>query len=367
MNEKHDILDTLSESDKCVVFNARSKINGEQVVVRVIYNATADVLKSLPQVKSPYISQVLDVIQDESDVVVIEKFIEGITLRQFLDDGGELSETEIHTLFIQLCQALSTIHREGIIHRDIKPSNMMIHNKNAVLIDFDVARRHDPKQSADTVYMGTKGYAAPEQYGFSQTDSRSDIYSLGVVIKELLGDHFNTSIYKPIIEKCTQFDPNNRYQVADEVLADLKRITFEAPVVLSIPQTDANRKNTKTIIKIVSGISVFIFLVVMSFVLISGLPSSQAPTDERTLETFKNAYKEAGIILKNEDVPLYKLIGAKNGMIFYMYGQKVAIYEFETEKALKGKTLISNWPSNGKFALETSNEEAIAIFNSVAK
>ena len=367
MNEKYDILDTLSESDKCVVLNARSKINGEQVVVRVIYNATVGILKSLPQVKNPYISQVLDVIQDESDVVVIEKFIEGVTLRQFLDDGAELTETEIHTLFIQLCQALSTIHREGIIHRDIKPSNMMIHDKNAVLIDFDVARRHDPQQSADTVYMGTKGYAAPEQYGFSQTDSRSDIYSLGVVMKELLGDRFNTSACKNIIEKCTQFDPHNRYQTANEVLYVLNHITTETPNILPNPQMNVNRKNTKTIIKIVGGISVFIFFVVMSIIFISGLPSSQAPIDERTLDTFKSAYKEAGIVLKNEDIPLYKLIGAKKGVIFYMYGQKVAIYEFETEKALKGKTLISKWPSNGKFALETSNEEAITIFNSVAK
>ena len=368
LNEKYDILDTLSESDKCAVFNAHSKINGDKIIVRVMYNAAAGALKALPQIRNPYVTQVLDVIQDGSDVVVIEKFIEGVTLRQYLDDGWNLTEAEIHTVFIQLCQALLAIHRESIIHRDIKPSNIIINNKNAVLIDFDVARRHDPQQSADTVYMGTKGYAAPEQYGFSQTDRRSDIYSLGVVIKELLGDRLNTAAYKDVVEKCTQFDPINRYQVPDEVLGDLRRFTIETPVNPPVSQTGNSCKNNKTVFKIASGISVFIFLTVMSFIFLSGIFASQAPIDdERTLETFISAYKEAGIVLKDEDVPFFQLIGAKNGIIFYIYGQKAAIYEFETENVLKSKALISNWPSNGKFALETSHEEAIEIFNNVAR
>ena len=378
LNEKYDIMDALSESDKCVVFKACAKSNGEQVVIRIIYNATAEVLKPLPRICSPYVVQVLDVIQDESDVVVIEKFIKGITLRQYLDDGGTLTVTEIHSIFIQLCQALSAIHREGMIHRDIKPSNIMIHNKSVVLIDFDVARQHDPQKSADTVYMGTKGYAAPEQYGFSQTDRRSDIYSLGVVMQELLGEHFRTVAYKNIIDKCTQFDPKNRYQTADEVLSDLKCFMIETPSIPSVSQTKANRQSIKRACIIIGCISVF--LAVVSYFFIAGIYSEQEkdpssaisssiPEDTRTLDTFRNAYKEAGIELINEGVPFFRLIGAKDGIIFYIDGRKVAIYEFarEAEQVFQGRRLFANWPTNGRFALETSNERAIEIFNNVSR
>ncbi|MDR1630675.1 MAG: serine/threonine protein kinase [Oscillospiraceae bacterium] len=222
LSEKYDILDTLSESNKCVVMSARSRTDGEQVVIRVIYNAAEGILQSLLRVKSPHVVQVLDVVQDGSDVILVEKFIEGGTLRQFLDNGGQLTEDEILFLFVQLCHALTAIHREGIIHRDLKPSNIMFHNGVAVLIDFDVARQHDPFQSQDTVYMGTKGYAAPEQYGFAQTDKRSDIYSLGVVMKELLGGRITGVKYQDVIKKCTQFDPANRYQSVNEILKELR-------------------------------------------------------------------------------------------------------------------------------------------------
>jgi hypothetical protein len=103
-----------------------------------------------------------------------------------------------------------------------------------------------------------------------------------------------------------------------------------------------------------------------AFILILSISACTSGTkDERTLETFKNAYTEAGIVLENEDVPFFGMIGAKDGIIFYMNGQKVAIYEFETEKSMKDSELIANWPTNGRFALESSDEEAITIFNGV--
>ena len=87
--------------------------------------------------------------------------------------------------------------------------------------------------------------------------------------------------------------------------------------------------------------------------------------DERTLETFRNAFTEAGIVLEDEDVPFYAMIGAKDGFLFYIDGQKVAVYEFATERNLQDSVLISDWPANGRFALETSNAKVIGIFNEV--
>ena len=106
--------------------------------------------------------------------------------------------------------------------------------------------------------------------------------------------------------------------------------------------------------------------VLLAFVLtLSMAACSSGSKDKRTLETFKKAYTDAGMVLENEDVPLFKMIGAKDGILFYTDGQKVAVYEFETEKALKDSALISGWPANGRFALETSNAEAITVFNGV--
>jgi hypothetical protein len=109
----------------------------------------------------------------------------------------------------------------------------------------------------------------------------------------------------------------------------------------------------------------YIPILLALILLLSMAACSSGSKDERTLETFKTAYTQAGVVLENEDVPLFQMIGAKDGILFYTDGQKVAIYEFETEKALKDSTLIADWPANGRFALETSDEEAIAIFNGV--
>lgn len=104
----------------------------------------------------------------------------------------------------------------------------------------------------------------------------------------------------------------------------------------------------------------------LALILILSLAAcSSGSKDDRTLETFKKAYTEAGVVLENEDVSLFEMIGAKDGILFYIDGQKVAIYEFKTEEALKDSALIANWPTNGRFSLETSNEEAITIFNGV--
>lgn len=226
--EKYNIIETISETVKCTIFKAISKNNKEKVIIRVIYNSSSVVLKCMPDIRSPYVVQVLSVTQDGSDVVMVESFIDGISLSSLLKNGEKFTETETLKLFTELSCALDAIHHKDIIHRDIKPNNIMIQNGAAVLIDFDVARQNNPRHLEDTVPMGTKGYAAPEQYGFSQTDNRSDIYSLGVVIKELLGDDFDNASYKSIVDKCMELDPKNRYQTAVEILEDINKLPLTA-------------------------------------------------------------------------------------------------------------------------------------------
>ena len=154
---------------------------------------------------------------------------------------------------LQLCDALETIHNmvPPLIHRDIKPSNILI-NKEGVLklIDFDASRRYkrDEHTTSDTILLGTAEYAAPEQFGYQQTNEQSDIYSFGVLLADLFGvriredsqkknDDFKEFAKKSrrmkriesIIAKCTQFDPGRRYERISEVKKDLTAVLEGKP------------------------------------------------------------------------------------------------------------------------------------------
>ncbi|MBR4904092.1 MAG: protein kinase [Selenomonadaceae bacterium] len=115
-----------------------------------------------------------------------------------------------------MCDGLKELHEQKIIHRDIKPSNMILQGERIRLIDFDAARIFKEGKESDTKLLGTKGYAPPEQFGHGQTDNRSDIYSLGVTMKTLLGENCDGRL-KKILDKCTELDPKNRFQNVDEL------------------------------------------------------------------------------------------------------------------------------------------------------
>ncbi len=97
---------------------------------------------------------------------------------------------ETRKITLQLCNALWMLHKLGAVHRDIKPENVIVRGSEAVLIDFDASRIFKSEMSHDTQILGTTGYAAPEQYGISQTDERADIYSVSVLLNIMLtGKH----------------------------------------------------------------------------------------------------------------------------------------------------------------------------------
>lgn len=151
---------------------------------------------------------VYEVSLDKDMTIVLEEYIEGQTAGK-----AGLSEKQCRTVVYELCEALSFLHENGIIHRDIKPSNILIAKDGHIrLIDFDAARIPKEKLEQDTVLPGKRGYAPPEQYGFSQTDERADIYALGVTVRQLLGERAEKPRYKRSLAKCTNLDPEKRYQ-----------------------------------------------------------------------------------------------------------------------------------------------------------
>ena len=182
----------------------------------------SDVLQVDKTIQHKNIEMIYDAVQEDDHTLVIEEFIDGKTLSDILQ-SRLFSEKETVSIIRQLCDALYVIHSQGIIHRDIKPENIML-DKNGTLklIDFSASRLFKPYQPKDTQVMGTIGFAAPEQFGEAQTDIRTDIYAVGVLMNVMLtGEHPSKQIYMGklhrVIDKCIQPVPQKRYTSALEL------------------------------------------------------------------------------------------------------------------------------------------------------
>ncbi len=187
---------------------------------------TAEIYSRLKDLKSPYLPEIYHAVESDGKIFIVEEFIQGRTLADILTHNNGLDEKNSADVLKQVCNALKILHALKIIHRDIKPSNIMVTKSGAVkLIDFSIARIEKANRDTDTDFLGTRGYAPPEQYGFGQTDSRSDIYSLGVTMQEILGENYDGYLNK-ILSKCTNLNPAERYQSADEILADIDKKYF---------------------------------------------------------------------------------------------------------------------------------------------
>lgn len=206
----------------------------------------ADILKRLDH---PGLPKIVDIIEKKDAIWMVMEFIEGKTLKEILNERGRIEEKEILIWGKQLCEVLSYLHskKPSIIYRDLKPENIILKKTGRlVLIDFGTAREYCYKNTAcDAMYLGTKGYAAPEQYGgMGQTDARTDIYCLGVTLYSLLtgynpekppykiypekywGEHISLEM-KSLLLKCIQSEPEKRYQNCRELAYALSQIDYK--------------------------------------------------------------------------------------------------------------------------------------------
>ncbi len=165
-------------------------------------------------------------------LVAVYDYVEGPTLRELVRERGPLAPGCAVALARQLCQALAPLHAAGVVHRDIAPGNVVVAADGAHLIDLGIARMRVDGASHDTTRLGTWGFAAPEQYGFAQTDARSDVFSLGRVLAYALtaADPADASFdsaaqesplvspaLRKVIKKATAFEPSSRYQSTGEL------------------------------------------------------------------------------------------------------------------------------------------------------
>jgi len=176
------------------------------------------------------IPKIFEICEHDGVLTVIEEYISGVNLSEYLDKKGTLSESEVIQIISQLCNILTRLHSfsPAIIHRDIKPSNIMLtDDKRIILIDLNGAKSEIKGQSRDTELIGTHGYAAPEQYGFGSSNIQTDIFSVGkLMVVMLTGDVDGFQKYhgqlKSIIERCLNIDPKNRYKSAQHLKTELQ-------------------------------------------------------------------------------------------------------------------------------------------------
>lgn len=190
----------------------------------------------------PAIPKVVDIGENDESIFIVREYIEGVTLESVVRECGAQSADKVIKWSKELCDMLSYLHnlKPPHIYRDMKPANVILMPDNHLkVVDFGIVRIYDLMKNRDTCWLGTKGYAAPEQYGgCQQTDARTDIFGLGMTMHHLVTGvdpkqppyetkpicQINPDLPKGleyIISKCIQPNPDDRYQNCDELMDDL--------------------------------------------------------------------------------------------------------------------------------------------------
>lgn len=302
-----------------------AKDASNEVVIQSLI-AEANLMKRLDH---PALPRIVDIIEDGKTIFVIMDYVEGESLDKTLKSlGHPMSEVDVVDWGIQLCDVLQYLHSQEkpIIYRDMKPANIILRDDNTVkLIDFGIAREYKEDRSYDTQVLGTRGYAAPEQFSKNvQSDVRTDIYSLGVTLHRLVTGRnpLEDTVIRPIrqinpslseglehiIEKATQLDPNNRYQSCLEMRYDLEHYTQ-----LTKAYRQVQTAKVKKFIRICVFAFIALVLAVASFVISGFLKSSSYDENIRAAQTASTSeeavkYYLAAIEIEPSDIIPYKNI-----------------------------------------------------------
>ncbi|MDY5021157.1 MAG: Stk1 family PASTA domain-containing Ser/Thr kinase [Blautia sp.] len=278
--ERYEILGKIGTGGMADVYKAKDHKLNRFVAVKVLKAEFREDKTFIRKFKSeaqaaaglthPNIVNVFDVGDDEGVYYIVMELIEGITLKEYISKKGRLSIKEATSIAIQVSMGLETAHSHGIVHRDVKPQNIIISTDGKVKVtDFGIARAASSNTISSNV-MGSVHYSSPEQVRGGYSDEKSDIYSLGITmyemitgrvpfdgdttvaiaIKHLQEEMVSPGVYAPdlpysleqIIYKCTQKSVDRRYSCMEEVIADLKHSLIDPQgdfVKLAPVNTDA--------------------------------------------------------------------------------------------------------------------------------
>lgn len=199
----------------CLVMNEQTN---EVLVRKKIDPESVPLFQKLVKIRHPGLASVLEVVKSDDKVYAFTEYVPGKSLESFITEGKIYDTSEAVAIASALCESLNTLHQNGIIHRDVTANNVILSADGTVkLIDFGISRLTKKNSVKDTQILGTVGYAAPEQFGFAQTDARTDIYAVGVLLNKMLtgkmpGERIAPGYLGDVVRKCTAIDANERYK-----------------------------------------------------------------------------------------------------------------------------------------------------------
>ena len=252
----------------------QNKFTRQLMVRRISPAADYPVLQTLCRIKHRNLMEIYDVKTQDGVCISLCEYINGMTLDMRVEYYQPFDIRSAKDILCQICDGLSQLHINGIVHRDIKPGNVMITDDGTVkIIDYSISRLIKPEQRKDTTVLGTAGYASPEQFGFTQTNGKTDIYACGVLLNYLLtgklpNEQLHQGLLTTVIQQCIEIDENKRFASADELKKVLqgKKINRRRPFR---PLPGFRSKHVFPKIITVFFYTVWIF---MLFVYINGFP-----------------------------------------------------------------------------------------------
>ncbi len=393
---KYKILNKIGQGGMSIVYLAMNERANKQWAIKevrkdgvkdfeVVKQGLIVEIDMLKRLSHPNLPSIIDVIDQKDNFLIVMDYIQGNSLKDRLDEFGAQPQELVIEWAKQLSDVLGYLHtrKPAIIYRDMKPSNIMLKpDGKLTLIDFGTAREYKEKNLADTTCLGTIGYAAPEQFGGKgQTDGRTDIYCLGATLYHLVTGmnpseppyeikpirEINPSLssgLEKIILKCTQRNPEDRYQNCAE-------LTYALEHYDEIDDIYRNRQKKR-----LSAFITTIFLAIVSLGVGVGFDkAAEAKTDEQ----YEDVIAEANSLTNEESIraTLKKAIlikpGDKEAYIsliesYYnpQYGDENDMYNFSVKEAQEIEELLNDYGSdlkeNKSNSVEVSYELAKAYF-----
>lgn len=352
LDGKYEIWKEVGRGGMSIVYLARDNRLNKQWAVKEIKNdgskSTRTLLKGLEReanilknVDHPVLPRIVDIINQDGTIYVVMDFIEGTTISDRLKKEGAQPQETVIEWGLQLASALDYLHnmKPPVIYRDMKPSNVMIKPEGGVkLIDFGTAKEYIVENNADTTALGTRGYAAPEQFGDKQgrgiynTDARTDIYNLGATLYHIVTGmnpceppyeirpirEWNPALssgLEKIILKCTQADPNDRYQNCTELMYALNHYNEL--------DDEYKKKNKRKLAAFITTSVLTVAAGITSVIGYSGIQKIKLDNYNTYIETGNNYKMEEDYVLAAEQ---YKLAFELDGTDAEAYDKYIQTY-----------------------------------------
>lgn len=314
-------------------------------------------IDTLKRLKHPNLPSIIDVIEDNESFIIVMDYIEGRSLDKIIEENGAQPEAYVVEWAKQLCDVLGYLHSRTppIIYRDMKPANVMLKpDGNVMMIDFGTAKNYEI-DLGQTTGIGTIGYAAPEQYigsGFGRTDARTDIYCLGITMyhlltnvdpcKNLISDKSIRAVnpglsqgLDAIIQKCTQYQPDDRYQSCAELMYDLENYQILEPLY----KKRQKRRLASFFIALACSVLCIAGGIALDF---AASQKADATYQSRLYEASKTADYEDKVSIYQQCIEIPEKAGEKNAYLGLIQTFKENDSKFSVEEANLLEKLIKN-------------------------